>query len=183
MENYFQGNSKHPQHISVGAVVLNNKNEICCHHFDTTKGEFKGYWKEQGLEDFYILMRETIEPNETLESALHRGLMEEFGIEAELVDYVGSIQSHFEIKRKETPTLSVGAPTESVGVEKTTLYFLCKLKNQDLEKRSKGDVEYESQVEWQTADFLIPKMKAQSAKYGRTDIDESKILERLKTNS
>ncbi len=166
MKNYFQGNSEHPKHISVGAIVLNDKNEICCHHFDSVKTDFQGYWKEQHLEDFYILMRETVEPNETLESALHRGLMEEFGIEAEFVDYVGSIQSHFQSKR--------------VEIEKTTLYFLCKLKSQDLSKRGSGDVEDQSQIEWHTADFLVPKMKKQSQKYGRTDIDESKILEKIK---
>lgn len=167
MKNYFQGNSEHPQHISVGAVVINEAGEVCCHHFDSTKGKYEGYWKEQGLENFYILMRETIEPNETLEQALHRGLMEEFGIEAELLDYIGSIQSHFKSK--------------GVEIEKTTLYFLGKLKNQDLSKRSSSDIEFESQIEWHTADFLIPKMKEQTTKYGRTDIDESKILERIKT--
>lgn len=165
MINYFQGNSKHPQHVSVGAVLVNEKGEICCHHFDSSKGKFEGYWEEQGLDDFYILMRETIEPGETLEEALERGLLEEFGAEAEIIDYIGSIQSHFESKK--------------VVVEKTTLYFLCNLKSQDLKKRSSGDVEFESQIEWQTADFLIPKMKEQSAKYGRTDIDESSILEKL----
>jgi ADP-ribose pyrophosphatase YjhB (NUDIX family) len=165
MQNYFQGNSKHPQHISVGVVLINDKNEICCHHFDSQKSDFEGYWKDQGLENFYILMRETIEPGETLEKALHRGLMEEFGTEAELVDYIGSIQSYFKSK--------------GVEIEKTTLYFICKLINQDLGKRSTGDVEFESQIEWQTADFLISKMKEQSLKYGRTDIDESSILERL----
>ncbi|MEK7117959.1 MAG: NUDIX hydrolase [Patescibacteria group bacterium] len=169
MKNYFQGNSEHPQHISVGAVVLNDKGEICCHHFDSKKFDFKGYWKDQNLEDFYILMRETIEPNENLESALHRGLMEEFGVEAELVDYTGSIQSHFK--------------SGKVEIEKTTLYFLCKLKNQDLEKRSRGDVEYESQVEWHTVDFLIPKMKEQVVRFGRTDVDESSILEKIKKSA
>ena len=164
--NYFQGNSKHPQHISVGAVVLNDKNKICCHHFDSKTFDFKGYWKDQHLEDFYILMRKTVELGETLENTLYRGLMEEFGIEAKLVDYVGSIQSHFKNK--------------GVEIEKTTLYFLCKLKTQDLSKRSSGDVEFESQVVWRGADFLIPKMKEQSKKYGRTDVDESAILERLR---
>lgn len=166
MKNYFQGNSEHPRHISVGAVVLNDKNEVCCHHFDSTKGKYEGYWKETGLENFYILMRETIEPNETLEQALHRGLMEEFGIEAELIDYFGSIQSHFKSKEAE--------------IEKTTLYFLCKLVDQDLSKRSKGDVEFESQIEWHTPDFLIPIMKEQAIKYDRQDIDESSILEKIK---
>lgn len=165
MQNYFQGNSKHPQHISVGAILLNDKNEICCHHFDSKKSKMSGYWTDLGLDDFYILMRETLEPDEKLEEALHRGLMEEFGAEAELVDYAGSIQGYFKSK--------------GVEIEKTTLYFLCKLINQDLDKRSTGDVEFESQIEWQTTEFLIPKMKEQSVKYGRTDIDESQILERL----
>ncbi len=111
-------------------------------------------------------MRKTIEPNEYLENVLHRGLMEEFGVEAKLVDYIGSIQSHFKSK--------------GVEIEKTTLYFLCKLKNQDLSRRSTGDVEYESQIEWHTTNFLIPKMKEQTIKYGRTDVDESKILEKIK---
>jgi hypothetical protein len=165
IKNYFQGNSKHPQHISVGAIVLNEKNEICCHHFDTTKGKFKRYWQEEGLDDFYILMRETLEQNETLEHALRRGLMEEFGVEAELLDYIGSIRSHFEHNK--------------ITIEKTTLYFLCKLKNQDLNKRGSGDVENESQVEWHTTNFLIPKMKEQARIYGRTDVDESSILEKI----
>lgn len=165
--NYFQGNSSHPQHVSVGAVLVNDKNEVCCHHFDSKKFDFKGYWKDENIEDFYILMRETVESGETLEAALRRGLLEEFGAEAELVDYIGSIQSHFKSK--------------GVEIEKTTLYFLCKLISQDLNKRSAGDVEFESQVEWRSADFLIPKMKEQSARYGRTDIDESQILKRLKT--
>lgn len=130
-----------------------------------TKGEFKGYWQEEGLDDFYILMRETLEPKETLEHALHRGLMEEFGIEAEILDYIGSIQSHFQSK--------------NVEIEKTTLYFLCELKSQDLNKRGSGDVEDESQIEWHTTDFLIPKMKEQARVYGRTDVDESPILERV----
>ena len=164
MKNYFQGNSEHPQHISVGAILLNDKNEICCHHFDSSKYDFKGYWKDEGLENFYILMRETIEPNETIEGALRRGLMEEFGAEGELIDYVGSIKSRFESK--------------GIEIEKTTLYFLFKLKGQDLNKRGTDDVEFESQLEWHTAEFLIPKMKEQSAKYGRTDVDESSILER-----
>jgi ADP-ribose pyrophosphatase YjhB (NUDIX family) len=166
MKNYFQGNSKHPQHISIGAVLINEKNEICCHHFDSKKFNFKGYRKENNLEDFYILMRETIEPNETLEKALHRGLREEFGVEAEMVDYIGPIQSHFK--------------DDEVEVEKTTLYFLCKLKNQDLSKRGSGDVEDQSQIEWHTTNFLIPKMKEQAIKFGRTDVDESLILERFK---
>lgn len=163
MANYYQGNSAHPRHLSVGAILVNEKNEICCHHFaDNT---LKGYWPDLGIDDLYILMRETPELGESIESAIARGLMEEFGATAEILDYVGSIKSHFKSKE--------------VEIEKTTIYFLCKLISQDVSKRS-GDIESKSELEWQTADFLIPKMKAQSIKYGRTDIDESEILEKFR---
>ncbi len=166
MENYFQGNNEHLRHISVGAVVLNDKSEICCHHF--TKGQLPGYWPDLGINDFYILMRETLNPNETLEQALHRGLMEEFGATAEMIDYVGSIRCNFKPNTE-------GARE----IEKTTLYFLCKLIGQDLSKRNTEDIEGKTDIEWHTADFLIPKMKEQAQKYNRPDIDESSVLERL----
>ncbi|MEK7579214.1 MAG: NUDIX hydrolase [Patescibacteria group bacterium] len=163
MKNHFQGNFVHPQHVSVGAVVVNEKKEICCHHLYAK--DIKGYWKEEGLDDFYLLMRETIQPNDSLETSLNRGLQKEFGITATLRDYVGSIQGSFTHK--------------DVPIQKTTLYFLCDLVQQDLSLRDTSDVEGQTQVEWQTADFLIPRMKAQAEKFGRTDIDESFILERV----
>lgn len=163
MTNYFQGNSGHPQHISVGAIAMNEKGEVRCHH--VLQEKHKGYWGEGGLDDIYLLMRETVDPNETLEDALHRGLMEEFGMEVELIDYIGSIQGHFK--------------HHGVEVEKTTLYFLCQMKSEDLSKR-RGDAEAETDLEWRIPDFLIPKMKQQTVHFGRTDIDESSILERAK---
>ena len=164
-KNYFQGNSEHPQHISVGAIVLNDKNEVCCHHFFAK--DLKGYWVEEELDDFYLLMRETIRPNETLEQTLERGLMEEFGITATMIDYVGSIQSRFMHK--------------GITVEKTTLSFLSRLVEQDHSKRDTSDIEGTTKIEWKTIDFLIPLMKQQAQKYGRTDIDESSILERTRS--
>ena len=163
MPTYFQGNSAHPQHISVGAILVNGKGGVCCHHFFTK--DLKGYWADEKLDDFYILMRETLEPNESIEHALHRGLMEEFGATGELVDYVGTIVSRF--------------THEGVEVEKTTLYFLCKFLSQDLSKRHGDDIEKRSVVEWRSPDFLIPLMKAQAKRFGRTDVDESSILERV----
>jgi ADP-ribose pyrophosphatase YjhB (NUDIX family) len=165
MKNYFQGNKDHPYHISVGGVVLNGKNEIMVHHFE--REDLPGYWPDLGINDFYILMRETINPNETLEEALHRGLMEEFGVRAELLDYIGSVQCEFR-----------SAP-EQPKIQKTTLYFLCKFIDQDLSKRSGEDIEGKTKIEWHTRDFLIPKMKEQALKYDRADIDESSILEKI----
>lgn len=167
MPTYFQGNDKHPQHISVGAILINDKGEVCCHHLFAK--DVKGYWKEEGLDDFYILMRETLEPGESLEHAVQRGLMEEFGAVAEIIDYVGSIKSSFRD--------NVDTTTE---IEKTTLYFVCRLIDQDLLRRS-GDVESTTAIEWQMSDYLIPLMKEQTKRFGRTDADESSILERVKT--
>ena len=164
MSNYFQGNNEHPRHLSVGAVVLNDKNKVCCHHF--TKANVSGYWPDEGLDDFYILMRETLEPNESLEKALERGLMEEFGITAEIVDYLGSRIGRFVHK--------------SIEVEKTTVYFLCCVQSQDESLRDTSDIEGQSKIEWHGPDFLIPIMKEQTAKFKRTDVDESAILEKLK---
>jgi hypothetical protein len=87
MRNYFQSNTEHPYHLSVGAVVMNEKGEVLVHHF--VRSDLPGYWPDLGINDFYILMRETIHPGENLEDALHRGLLEEFGATADLVDYIG----------------------------------------------------------------------------------------------
>ena len=67
-------------------------------------------------------------------------------------------------------------------IEKTTLYFLCKLIKQDISKRSAGDIEDRSIIEWQKPSFLIPTMKKQAIRFIRTDLDESSILERIIKN-
>lgn len=162
-KNIFQGNKNHPYHFSVGAVLVNDKGEVLAHHFRAEK--LKGYWTNEGLDDFYLLMRETLEPGEDVLSAVGRGLQEEFGATGEVADYLGSIQSHF--------------MHEGVMVEKTTIYFLVKFIKQDLNLRS-GDIESQTDLEWHKPEFLIPKMKSQAERYGRTDVDESTILERVR---
>lgn len=164
--NYFQGNKDHPQHISVGAVIMNEKGEVCCHHFiaDTLSGYWADEMKKAGMDDFYLLMRETLLPNETVETALQRGMRKEFGISAEMIDYIGSVRSHF--------------MHQGIEVEKMTLYFICRLVSWDLTKRDTSDIEGTTKIEWQKPGFLIPKMKGQAIKFGRTDVDESSILER-----
>ncbi len=162
MPNYFKGSPSNPYHLSIGAVVINEKNEVCCHHFDSVT--LRNVFVE--LKNFYILMRETVEMGETIEETLHRGLMEEFGITGDIVTFLGSIKGHY--------------PLEGVSVEKTTLYFLVKLKTFDPKLRSKKDEESESSIEWQTIDYLIPKMQEQGERLRRTDLNEAPILERAK---
>jgi len=160
--NYYQGRIDHPWHLSVGAVVLNERNEVCCHYFKAIKHKS---WEET-FKDFYTLMRETIEMGETIEQTLHRGLMEEFGIEGIIRAYVGSINCMFPLKDKQ--------------IEKTTLYFLVDLQSFDPTKRSQADQESQSEIQWQSLDFLIPKMKESAKRLKRADADESDILERVK---
>lgn len=159
--NYFQGKEENPYHISVGAAVRNQEGKICCHYFE------KFLHKDATeLHNFYILMRETIEPNETIEQTLARGLMEEFGMEATLNRYLGSLTSYF--------------PKKDTAIEKTTLYFLCDFVSIDETKRKIDDPESHSAITWIHPEELMIKMKEQGARLRRgLNLDESSILERL----
>jgi hypothetical protein len=160
--NYFMGNKSHPQHISVGAVMRNADGLVRVHHFPP--GIAEGFWKGVDVTDFYLLMRETIEPGETLEEAAHRGLQEEFGAVATLDDYMGSIVST--------------AYDNEAPFQKTTLYFLCTYTGESEKGRDMEGKEGQSVLEWRTAEELIPLMREQAQKFGRDDVDESPILER-----
>jgi len=155
LNNYFSGYCGLPNHLSVGAVVVRKDGKICCHHFE----------EKIGFKDIFILMRETINPGETIEDALKRGLTEEFNIEAKLIDFLGSIQSQYKDR--------------NFKLEKTTIYFLCEYLR-DLDRpRDITDMEGDSIIEWLKPADLIKKMKDQFNRYGREDADESKIIEKL----
>ena len=160
MKNYFQRSEEHPYHISVGAVLINEKEEVCTHYFKNFFHPAVGQ-----LNDFYNLMRETVEPNETLEQALARGLMEEFGATGNLKSFLGSIVAK--------------TPQEDYIFEKTTLYFLYELVEIDPSKCSKADKEIGSEIRWVPIKELIPIMKDQKVRLKREDFDESLILERI----
>ncbi len=154
--NPFHWTHEHPYHISVGAVLRDREGKIAVHHFTTEEGEW------------YMLMRETIEPNESLEVCLARGLMEEFGAVGTLVHFIGAITC---------PASSFTTPEHALT--KTTLYFLCDVVSLDEELRPTGEFESMSQIEWKRPEELIPLMHEQSALLSRADIDESSVLERL----
>lgn len=161
MTNYFIATKEHPYHLSVGAVVRNEKEEICCHYFPRFSHNSIGTF-----ENLYLLMRETIEPHETVEECLSRGLMEECGITATLHSYLGSIVSKFPIK------------DTGVFVEKTTIYFLCDFVSIDIAKRKEGDIEAMSDVKWIEPQKLVSIMKEQGVRLNREDADESLVIER-----
>jgi NADH pyrophosphatase NudC (nudix superfamily) len=151
MNNYFRGTKDTPHHISVGAVLLDDIGKIGCHFYGPSVRSYP--------ENVYMLMHETIEQNESLEQTLTRGLKEEFSAKADLIRYVGSIVSQY--------------PNQGVSMEKTVLYFLCRMTSID-EKRDLNDPENVSEIRWMHLDNLIEIMKKQ----GKThpDFDESKIL-------
>ena len=152
----FSYRSANPYHLSVGAVLLNDAGLVVCHHFE----------EYEGVRDFYILMRESVEENETLEDAVHRGLKEEFAATAKIERYLGSIVSHFPID---------GEPRG----EKTTLYVLARQIG-NLGIRPANDAESSSTIEFLPPSELAAKMRAQAKRItGRTDLDESIILERI----
>lgn len=155
-DNYFRGEVGTPYHLSVGAVVVNEKNQILTHYFKRSP--------IHDLDDIYILMRETIQPGETIEHALERGLKEEFGVQAPLESFIGTIVSTF--------------PGTTQTVEKTTLYFICRYKKNLFGGRPNIDGESTSQPLWLTTDDLSKKMHEQGVRTGRTDLDESLIVER-----
>lgn len=150
--NIFKSSKEYPYHLSVGAVLVNDEGKICTHYF-------KSILK---YEDVYILMRETVKNGESIMGALERGLMEEFGAKAEIVHFLGSLQST--VKNNEFSFL------------KTTIYFLAKLKSLDENKRSKGDLEGESELRFMDPVELESIMKKQGKKYTDIDSDESLIV-------
>ena len=152
-KSYLISRPSSPYHLSIGAVLINEKSEICCHYFKEI----------QGQKDIYILMRETIITKENIEDCLHRGLIEEFGATGKILGFLGNTTTFFEI--------------EKVEVEKTTLYFLCNLIDQDLNLRSNEDIEFNSEVRWININEIIEIFSNLKIK---PDQDELKILKRAK---
>ncbi|MES2622942.1 MAG: NUDIX domain-containing protein [Patescibacteria group bacterium] len=150
--NPYQGTKDHPHHISVGVILINDKNEVACHYYAEPK--IRNY-----PQNFYTLLHESVEAGETLEQTATRGMKEEYSMKGTFERYVGSVVTHFH--------------REEQKVEKTVLYFLCKLISID-EVRDLTCPESISEIKWLEVDELIKLMKAQG------EDDESKILEDVK---
>ncbi len=149
--NIYKGTKEYPHHISVGVVLVNDKKEVACHFYGEQK--IRNYPK-----NFYTLVHESLEDNETLEDAAIRGVKEEFSMKATLVRFVGSLITHFN--------------RDGVSVEKTVPYFLCTVT--EIFERDLTDPESISEIKWMDIDELIAIMKTQG------EDDESKILEDVK---
>ncbi len=161
MENFLNQSPQSPTHVSVAALLRNDEGKILCHCFK--KDDLPD--ESEGKGDLYIVMRESLHRDEALEAAVARGLMEEYGATGTVVDFLGTIVSHFPCSDDET-----------VMIEKTVLYFLVDFVSLDESLREAGAVESRSKLLWLTPEELLEKNVTQAARYTRTDIDDSKII-------
>ncbi len=163
----FGYSKENPFHISVASLLTNDLGEICVHHF--TKGQLP--IEMENRNDLYMLMRGTLEDDETIEKGLAREMLEEYGAVGEIVRYVGSIQSHFPYQKQ--PGM----------IEKTTLYFHVKLVEIDETKREVGAVESQSELEWHLPEQLLTLLVEQERTGVRADVNDVKILKEFISRS
>ncbi len=161
MDNFLNQSLQSPTHISVAALLRNGTGELLCHFFK--KDDLPD--ESEGKGDLYLLMRESLHRDESLEAAVARGLEEEYGAEGTIVDFLGTIVSHFP-----------SSDDNTVIIEKTVLYFLVDYISHDESKREAGAVESRSTLLWLSPTELLEKNIEQAARYSRTDIDDSKII-------
>ncbi len=159
-QNIFQASKEYPFHISVGVVLTNSDGLICCHFYKKTDLPIES----EGKSDLYLLMRETIQQNESLETVISRGLQEEFGARGILKAYIGSIKSSFPLR------------ISKVEIEKTTLYFHVEMTEFNPLTRDQDEVESKSVIQWINAEDLEHVFMEQGSKYNRSDLDESPIV-------
>lgn len=160
--NYYIGDRVYPFHLSVGAVVYDDEKRIAINHFKNVLNS---------PQSFYLLMRETLCPDESLEQGVARGLKEELGIIGKIEGYLGCIVSSF-------------PNWEGVVVEKTTLYFLVKKQFQDPNLRVIKEISQyfgkEPIADWLPISDLINLSREQGITLSRSDFDESGIITRAR---
>jgi len=160
---FYQYSSEEPYHVSVGAILFNDSFEICLHRFTTSEMPERLQFLAGGLDEYYHLVRETLEGNESLHDAVLRGVYEEFGADGVVEKYLGS-----KIDIVETPTTEF---------EKLTMYHSVKLT--ELGERPKIDEENETIMEWHSPQSALEIYKTQASKTTRPELDETVIIKRF----
>lgn len=150
-DNYFRSTKQRPFHLSVGAVVFNQKGEFLSRHFSTFHDR---------PANIYLFPTETIEKYESIEIAVHRGLMEEVGVTANIEGLIGT---------------SVGFAVSGDKVfEKTVIYFLMRL--EEVKTPFFPDEDGASTIEWHTPEFLLEQAQYLPDDMIHSVLNESSII-------
>ncbi len=154
-----------PFHLSVGALLVNVEGKIAVQHI---KGAVMSETGES-IKDMVILMRTTLQDNESLEQAVIRGVLREFGASGVVSKYLGTITARI--------------PRAQGDIEKTTLYFLVQCTDINFSARKVQSDEYEAEavLAWYEPDALIKKMESQSQGLAREDFNEAEIVRRFQS--
>jgi hypothetical protein len=164
MDNLYSYEVDTPYHASVGAVLYNDRGEICLHKYlyENIPNETK--YLTGGLSEMFTLMRETVRDEESLVAAVARGILEEFGAVGSVEKYLGAIIAH------------VATDTDLI-FEKVTLYHSVKLES--FVDRGKESVENKSGMVWVAPAEALAIMEKQVAGTTREELNEVKIIERF----
>lgn len=163
MENIYRQSQTNQYHISVGVVLYNEQKEILVHKYDTNKIPEHLQFLAGGLEMGYTLLRESIEPGETLLAAIERGLQEEFSATAAVERFLGSSECLVDMVTHE--------------YLKTTLYHAAKL--QSLSDKREDTEENVSDLIWIAPGELLKLLKEQAEGTKRADLHEAFVIERF----
>jgi hypothetical protein len=158
--NKYSATHQSPYHLSVGVILMTNDGKIVCHKVN-----------HGNIKDGYTIARRTIKDNETLEEAVSRGIMEEFGATGDVVGFLGS---------KTTTDEWWHEINDPKDVEKTTLFFLVNQTSRDesLRKEEEKSLEGLSEIVEVEPEFLIEQMPKQAKEVGWSDLDESEMIKR-----
>ncbi|MDQ3076522.1 MAG: NUDIX hydrolase [bacterium] len=149
--NFYRSTKEKPYHLSVGCIVVNEKGEMLTRHFKVFHG------KEM---EIFLFPTETIEQHETLEETFHRGLLEEVGVQAEIISFIGSLMGP--------------AQSGDKVFEKTVVYFLGKIIS--ISDPLTPNEDGMSTIEWHTPEFLLEHV-LQQADYIQTSVlNEEKVI-------
>ncbi|GAB4158044.1 MAG: hypothetical protein Fur003_1800 [Candidatus Dojkabacteria bacterium] len=156
---YYQATPERPYHLSVGGVV-----------YDFEKDRYLVMEREipEGITLTYF-PTETVEPKESLEASILRGLSEESGLHAEIITHIGAMIA------KDVWFSEIDQPTE---VSKTIIFFLLKPIKQDDTLRKADDEEKDAKVVYYNYEELLKIFNKQYETTGMNFFAFSEILQR-----
>lgn len=161
---YRYQNPNRPYHLSVGALVFDDERNICVHRYESHNAPEGILHLFGGLDVVYLLVRETVHDNESLETAVLRGVSEEFGVIGEVDSFLGTL-------------IAEVRDVDGWSFEKTTPYHSVR-KIGDGE-RDVEDEENFSELVWLAAADAREKFAWQAAHTDRQELNELLIIDRF----